>query len=278
MTSRMTNSCERNDPASDVKYYPTSRRAPSRHSLYHNPYVAHRESLAYMLPRNQCSNALFDMLLESSPEASGKLLWSDHQSRRLLLGVCVATRQSIPKLYAYSSRQMTTSHQVPKWSHLDQPSQVLEVFHSRVAIALLFFDPGCDGVTTHAEGATEPPQRARFFISSQYQLALLGSVGIARRVLTTLASTISTQVFLFAIRREAIAYDVVALAVTTLQFDSNHSRDSLTHHSMLSHYQILYCLSSSRDYRAELSSKEQERNAIYSPPSLAACKKACRHV
>jgi hypothetical protein len=27
------------------------------------------------------------------------------------------------------------------------------------------------------------------------------------------------------------------LAVTTLQFDSNHNRDSLTYHSTMSHYQ-----------------------------------------
>jgi hypothetical protein len=133
---------------------------------------------------------------------------------------------------------MTTSHRVPKWLHLDERSQALQVFHSRVAIALPFFDPGCDGVTTHAEGASESAQRAAFLISTQYLLALMGGISIARRVVTTLAATISTQVFLFAIWREAITNEVLALAVTTLQFDSNHDRYRLTHHSMLSHYRF----------------------------------------
>ena len=142
MTLRKINSCERNEPTSGVKYYSTSRRAPSRQSLYHKQYVAHQESLAYMLPKNQCSNVQFDTLPESSPKASGKLLWSDHQSQRLLPGVYVAPTRSISKLYAYSSTQTTTSHRVPKWSHLDQRSQLLQVFHSRVAIALPFFGSG----------------------------------------------------------------------------------------------------------------------------------------
>lgn len=236
----MTDSCVRNDPTSGVKYYSTSRRAPSRQSLYHKPYAALRESLAYMLPKNQCSNEQFDTLPVSSPKASGKSLRSDHPSRRLLLGAYVATTRPISKLYAYSSTQMTISHRVPKCLHLDQRGQVLEVSHSRVAIALPFFDPGCHGVTTHAEGASESTQRTAFFISSQYLLALLGSIGIARRVVTALAATISTQVFLFAIRREAITYEVVALAVTTLESDSNHNRHSLTHHSMMSHYPSLF--------------------------------------
>lgn len=200
----MTNSCLRNDPSSGLMYYSTSRRAPSRHSLYHKPYVALRESLAYMPPKNQCSNAHFDTLAVSSPKASRKLLWSDHQSRRPLLGACVATARSTPKLYEYSSTRTTTSHRVPKWSHLDQRGQALEVSHSRAAIALAFFDPGCHGVTAHAEGAGEPGQRAKFIISSQYLLALLGGISIAGRVLTALGATISTQEFLFAIWREAI--------------------------------------------------------------------------
>jgi hypothetical protein len=191
-----------------------------------------------MLPRNQCSNGHFDTLPVSSPKASGKLIGSDHRSQRLLPGVYVVTMQSISKLYEHSSTQMTTSHRVPKWLQLDERSQALQVFHSRVAIALPFFDPGCDGVTTHAEGASESAQRATFFISTQYLLALMGGISIARRVVTTLAATISTQVFLFAIWREAITNEVLALAVTTLQFDSNHDRYRLTHHSMLSHYQL----------------------------------------
>lgn len=142
---------------------------------------------------------------------------------------------------------MTTSHRVPKWSHPDQRGQVLEVFHSRAAIALPFFDPGCDGVTTHAEGASESPQRAAFFISSQYLLALVGSISIARWVVTALGTTIFAQVFLFSVWREAITYKVLALAVTALQFDSDHNRDSLTHHSMLSHYQIFNARSRKRE-------------------------------
>ncbi len=134
---------------------------------------------------------------------------------------------------------MTTSHRVPKRLHLDQRSQVLEVFHLRAAIDLPFFNPGCHGVTAHAEGASESTQRATFLISSQYLVALLGGISIARWVLTALGATIPTQVFLFAVWREAITYKVLALAVTTLQFDSNHNQDSLTHHSLLSHYPYL---------------------------------------
>jgi hypothetical protein len=107
---------------------------------------------------------------------------------------------------------------------------------SEVAIALVFFDPTRDSVTTHAEVACESAQRVAFLINSQYLLSLFIGISIARRVETVLAVTISTEKLLFAIWRESIAHDILASAVTTLQFNSNHDRDRLTYHSTMSHY------------------------------------------
>ena len=239
MTLKTTSSCERNDLTFVVKYYSTSRRVLSRLSLYRKQYVAHQGLPLSMLPRNLCSNVLSDMLPGSSPTACDKLLGCDHLLHRPPLDVCAVIERSISRPFSLSSKQMTKAHPTLMCLLRHPLDQVPARCRSEVAVALLFFDPTRHSVTTHPKAARESTQRATFLISSQYLLAFIIGISIARRVVTALAATISTEKLLFALWRESIPHDILASAVTTLQFNSNHDRDSLTYHSTMSHYQKL---------------------------------------
>ncbi len=84
------------------------------------------------------------------------------------------------------------------------------------ATARPFFDPRGDGVSGDTEGAREPTQTAAFLVGTKNLLTSLLRVGIARWAIAALTTTGATQVALLTIWCEAIADDVIALAMKAM--------------------------------------------------------------
>jgi hypothetical protein len=111
---------------------------------------------------------------------------------------------------------MTTIHPTPVWwlqarSHLARP-----VSGSTAEVSRLFFEPTTDGVTSHAESASQATQTASFFVCAKDFLALLLRVTVRLRVIATTAATVITVITLFAISGLAIADNIVTTAMATL--------------------------------------------------------------
>jgi hypothetical protein len=236
MTLRMTSSCERSVLASGARYYSTARHVRSRHCLYPQPCVAPLESPDYRLPKNRYSNAPLDKLPGWPATACDKWPRYDHRSHKQRLGESLDTERSRSRICWPFSAQMTKARPVPAPSPVYRRAQVPTASRSAAVADLLFFNPTADGVTTHPKGASQPAQRTAFLVSAQDFVAPFRRVGVSGRLLAALAMTVFTQKLLFAIGREAIAHQVWALAVTTVQRDCNHAQTSLADHSSLSHY------------------------------------------
>ena len=82
-----------------------------------------------------------------------------------------------------------------------------------------FFEPTGESVARDTEGAREPAQGTALVVSAQYLLAFFFGIAIRLRVLTARPSALGAEEALFAVLRQAIASELVATAVITVEFD-----------------------------------------------------------
>jgi hypothetical protein len=205
--------CEQTAPISGAMYYSIARHAPFGLFLYRKQYAADPVSPPDMPPKNLCSNAPPYRIVESSPIDCDKSPQCDPLSHRLPPGECSYTVQSISKLYLSFSSRMTTLRPVPCWQILHPLGLVQLMSQLALATARLFFNPSCDGVTRHSEGASQPAQAASLLIRSQNLLPSLFRVAIAAWVITAVSATTITVIFLFTIGSMTIANQLLALTV-----------------------------------------------------------------
>ena len=205
--------CEQTAPISGAMYYSIALHAPFGLFLYHKQYAADPVSPPDTPPKNLCSNAPPYRIVESSPIDCDKSPQCDPLSHRLPPGECSYTVQSISKLYLSFSSRMTTLRPVPCWQILHPLGLVQLMSQLALATARLFFNPSCDGVTRHSEGASQPAQAASLLIRPQNLLPSLIRVAIAAWIITAVSATTITVIFLFTIGSMTIANQLLALTV-----------------------------------------------------------------
>lgn len=106
---------------------------------YRSHYVALLESLLGMHSKNRCNSDRHDILEEQIPIVFGRSFRFDLQLRMPQLGASFDRERSRSKLAGLSSRRMTTIHPIRVSLLLRLLSQVRGVFHSGLAVGLLFF-------------------------------------------------------------------------------------------------------------------------------------------
>lgn len=202
--------------AFDARYYSTAPRALSDHSPCPLPCADLPGSPSCMLPKSPYSSAPPGKLLGCGPKAFGSFFHCGHRSHKRPLAASIGTEQSKPSACWLVSTQMTKVRPTPVSSSQAHFEPAVVKYRSRAGVARLFFEPGANRVTSHAESASEAAQAASLFVCAQDFLALLLRVPIRLRVIAATATAVIALIALFAISSQAITHDIITTAMAAL--------------------------------------------------------------
>ena len=201
MTLRMTMSDGQNAPVFDAKSDSTSRRVPSRPTLYPPPCVALRATLSRTLSKNPCSTERGETDQGLFSTNGGTSSRCGRQRHRRQPDESGDTRRSKSSAFWPSSAQMTTIRPTPA-----RDWRLLRASRKVQANELPFFEPRTDGLPGDAEGARQSTQTAALVVSTKYLFAFLLLISIAARLLATALTAVTAQVTLAAIRSQPVTH------------------------------------------------------------------------
>ena len=210
MILRTTMSAAQSAPVFDAMSDSTSRRVPSRLTLYPPPWAALRATLSHTLSRNPCSTERGERLQEWPATNGGTSSRCGRQRRRRPLDESGDIARSTANAFWPSSTQMTTVRPTPAPGLRLPPA-----FRRGWARQSPFFNPSRDRVARDAEGPSQSAQRTAFIISAQDLFAFCFRVGVCAWLLPAALLTIAAQVALSAISGQSIANQIAACAMLT---------------------------------------------------------------
>jgi len=235
----MTRSFAQIEPAFASRYCSIAQRAQSVDSVCQPPCAAPIGSPSDRLPKNSCNSVHCGNRLESSPKAFDNSPRYGRQSHKRQPDESADKARSRPIVCWLFSRQMTTFHPIPMSATSAHQALFGAAFDSRAGARRLFFEPGANRITRHAEGASHPAQRRAFFVGMQNLCTLGFAIAKRLRIVMTATEAGFTQIALFAIASQAVAKQIFTAAMTAFNRDRNH-RLRLTPLTLLSHYRTFF--------------------------------------
>jgi hypothetical protein len=152
-----------------------------------------------MLSRNRCNMYQIDKLLVWHSIISGRSLGFGRQLHRPRLAVFFERSRAKPTTDSFSAVQMTTFHQARGLLHLNRGYLAQSTYQLVRDTAGLFFKPPNDGTPRNTERSFKSTQATALLISPKNLFAPFGRISRQLRIITTLASTGATAIFLLAV-------------------------------------------------------------------------------
>jgi hypothetical protein len=158
----------------------------------------------HRLSKNRCNMYLIDRTLVSHSIIYDMSVRFDRQPHRLRLGVFFDRSRAKPTTGSFSAAQMTTFRQVRASLHLDRGDLAQSAYQLMRDTVGLFFKPANDGTPRNTERSFKSTQTTTLLIGPKNLFPSFGRISRLLRIVTTLASTGATAIFLLAVWRNSI--------------------------------------------------------------------------
>lgn len=168
----------------------------------------------HRLSKNRCNMYQIDRPLVSHSIIYGMSSRFGRQRHRLQLVVFFDRSRAKPTIGSFFAAQMTTFHQARAWLRLDRGDLAQSAYLLMRNTAALFFKPTNDGAPRNAERSFKSTQTATLLIGPKNLFPSFSRISRQLRIVTTLASTGATAIFLLAVWRDSILMERCIAAMT----------------------------------------------------------------
>src|SRR6266498_427038 len=168
----------------------------------------------HTLSRSRCNMYQIDRPMVSHSTTYGMSPRFGRPSRRPRLAVFFDRLRAKPTTDSFSAAQTTTFRQVRALLHLDREDRAQSAHQLMRDTAGLFFKPTNDGTPRNAERSFKSAQATALLIGPKNLFPSFGRISRQLRIVTTLASTGATAIFLLAVWRDSILMQRCIAAMT----------------------------------------------------------------
>ena len=158
----------------------------------------------HTLSKNRCNMYQIDRFLVSHSIIYGRFAHFGRQPHRLQLGVFFDRSRAKSTTGSFFAAQMTTFRQVRALLRLDREDLAQSANQLMRDIVGLFFKPTNDRTPRNAERSFQSTQTTTLLIGPKNLFSSFGRISRLLRIVTTLASTGATAIFLLAVWRNSI--------------------------------------------------------------------------
>ena len=158
----------------------------------------------HTLSRNRCNMSPIDTSLVSHSIIYDMFSRFDRQLRKRRLGVFFDKSQAKSTTDSFFAAQMTTFRQARVSLRLDREDLAQAGYQLVRDTVGLFFKPPNDGTPRNAERSFKSAQTTALLIRPQNLFSSFSRISRQLRIITTLASTGATAIFLLAVWRDSI--------------------------------------------------------------------------
>jgi hypothetical protein len=175
-----------------------------------------------MLSRNQCNMYPIDRFLVSHPITYGMSSRYGRLSRRPRLGVFFDRSRAKPTIDSFFAARMTTFHQAQESLRPDHGDLAQSTYRLTQNTVGLFFKPTDDRTPCNTERSFKSTEATALLIGAKNFFPSFSRIAGRLRIVTTLASTGATTIFLLAVWRDSIFVEGLIATMTAYRCGRIH--------------------------------------------------------